>query len=592
MSDKDLKLAKQAIETILQELSITQVVYVDDVFAEKQNVGTVIGWFAEALQKAPDEVRKLAVGIPFDAPYEVWSRALQERWHQLDADRRKEIAVRLSEILNTPLAQDVQLASELRKFFPEGMPFLELSPSAWLENEKVILANASAESRALCLFDQDLSYADGFTSTGSRSGIGLLRNVASDKVVCGLLTHTIVSIEDEMPSWRSLAEENEIGLKQFLPLAKMRLEDPVKFADGIKKTTLNISCEEMKETAIDIIGKAHKEAAKQLLEIDVYDFEYMVLRASRAEGVWEADTLIRLFQIFQWDGIRQLMLDSEISRAFNEAVEVARPISAVSTEQNEISHPWKVRRVRRNELYEDVHLTRHSPLQTGDLFELRIDGESHRKFILLAQPCDLMVRKDGTRSCDDGIVPLVPIDDKITYKSATREKSSYWRTRAPMYYFHPDSDDVAILAFTATCWVSIDILDLAVLDEEGVCRLKLDEEVPLPLQLPSGWRIHIERLLEKFVAHRARLDKLLGSLEAIGDESVRKTLWQSVMPKPSLTDCGFPREPYSNGIFDFGLRRVARYRRPGADKLLKAYTQYLSRDAEEPDFARPGLPSG
>ena len=72
-------------------------------------------------------------------------------------------------------------------------------------------------------------------------------------------------------------------------------------------------------------------------------------------------------------------------------------------------------------------------------------------------------------------------------------------------------------------------------------------------------------------------------------DSAREDLWQRAMPRVCLTDSGFPSEPYLNGIFDFRLCRIGRCRRPGADKLLKAYTQYLSRDADEMDFARRGL---
>ena len=43
---------------------------------------------------------------------------------------------------------------------------------------------------------------------------------------------------------------------------------------------------------------------------------------------------------------------------------------------------------------------------------------------------------------------------------------------------------------------------------------------------------------------------------------------------------------YDNGVFDFGLCRVGRYRQPGATRLLNCYFNFLSRYAEEHDFAK------
>ena len=59
MSSKELNLAKQAIGNVLQGLSITTVVYVDDIFEENQDVAKVVGWFAEAYSQAPDETQTL-----------------------------------------------------------------------------------------------------------------------------------------------------------------------------------------------------------------------------------------------------------------------------------------------------------------------------------------------------------------------------------------------------------------------------------------------------------------------------------------------------------------------------------------------------
>jgi hypothetical protein len=593
-------LARQAIGNILQVLKITRVVYIDDVFEEKQSIAKIIGWFAEAYSKSPAETSTLVPEIPFGAPDEVWRQELSTQWEKLNSDKRKEIIARLLEMCGNQLAADFEAASKMKGLFPRNANFTELSPSLWEQQKSLILGGASTETRILCLFDQDLSEGSGFTSSGARSGIGLLqdvvnRDVVRSSVICGLVTHTITSLESEMIEWRRLAEENKLGLNQFLPLAKIRLADdasPLLFADGIKKTTLNTFCEELKTTAIDILREAHKDAVGKLLELDVYDFDYMILQASFLEGEWEADTLIRIFHIFQQDSMRQLMLDPKRSKSFNRTVETARSISAVDTIGGSDQHgyPWNVRRIRQSELYEEGNLIRHLPLQVGDIFELQVDDKTSQFFVLLAQPCDLMVRKNGARDVGgDILIPLVPIVARISYKEAESKRQQYLQKQALMHYFYPDSNDVAVLRFPEAHWINIDVLDLTVLDPEGICRLDLKKENALPPQFTVGWKIRITELVKKFESCGHCLEGLKGSIDTIKDESTRKTLWQSVMPRASLTNCGFPSEPYSNGVFDFELRRIKRYRQPGADRLLKAYTRYLSRDADELDFARPDL---
>lgn len=59
MGKAELNSAKQAIGTILRQLVVTQVVYVDDVFDDTQDVAKVIGWLGEAYSKSPAEASAL-----------------------------------------------------------------------------------------------------------------------------------------------------------------------------------------------------------------------------------------------------------------------------------------------------------------------------------------------------------------------------------------------------------------------------------------------------------------------------------------------------------------------------------------------------
>lgn len=599
MGKAELNSAKQAIGTILRQLVVTQVVYVDDVFDDTQDVAKVIGWLGEAYSKSPAEASALIPGLPLDGPDQVWPQELRSRWDKLDTSERREILIRLSVMRGSELAADRKAASQMRGMFPRRVRFTELSPSQWEAQRDAILQGASAQARLLCLFDQNLSEAPGFTSSGSKSGIGLIQEVVgreiSEGVVCGLVSHTIHSLEDEIVEWRRLAEETRLGLNQFLPLAKIRLSDdadPRLFADGIKKMVLNSFCEELKASAIAILGAAHNDALEKLKMLDVYDFDYMILQASFSEGEWEADTLMRVFRIFQQDVVCQLMATPELSASFTRNAEIARSVSEVATTGSEAGYPWNVRCIRQSELYEEAALIRHSPLRLGDVFESRLGDGTTLPFILLAQPCDLMVRHDGQRDIGgDLLVPLAPVVDRISYLDADAKQHTYLRKHAFLPYFYNDSTDVAVVAFADAHLVRAEILDLAVLDDQGRCRLDPNAENPIPPNLTVGWKSHLRNLRDTLAEQKRKLDGFHTSILVIADEAARMALWRSVMPTIFVKSIGLGSEIYSNGVFDYGLSRTRRLRQPRAERLLKAYTQYLSRDADEADFARPRQPN-
>jgi len=69
-------------------------------------------------------------------------------------------------------------------------------------------------------------------------------------------------------------------------------------------------------------------------------------------------------------------------------------------------------------------------------------------------------------------------------------------------------------------------------------------------------------------------------------EDDKEFLWQASMPRISVTNTELPVVYYRDGEFDFKLRRIARYREPNASRLLKAFSHFLSRDADDHDFAK------
>ncbi len=601
----DVNKTRELLEQIFTPLNIKTLVYVDDVFAFNDlEVEKVVGWFADALAKDPQKATKI-IAVPYPVPDEdIWKRDFRSKWANLPPGEQRNTIEQLKLLLNSQLEADTKVTQKIGKILPRHISYEAWSPSTWQEKKGDLLADSSDDSKILCLFDQDLRHDIGFREKGSLSGGGLLNEIVSGEhsthVICGILSHTIPAIKDEINYRKDFASTYEIvGLdtNKFLPLSKSRLHDNtyLEFVDGIKKLALNKFVEDMKSTAIGVLEESHIQAVGKLRELDVYAFDLMILAASRKSGVgaWEAETIIRISQIFQRDTLRELLF-SDKAVEFNQLVEASRPISQIEVLQEENVYPW-VRSVRRQELYESNNLTKYSPLQVGDIFEKTGTNGNTQKFILLTQPCDLTVRADGARAKD--IVSLVPItitEDKFNPKPERKRSlpvdsrsywQDYWSTHVILDGYEEDPTKIAILEFKKAAWLIVDVLDLCVLNEDGASRLDLNREVVIPLQLTAGWQLMLKKKIDQFLAIKNELNEIQSSLENIPEQPIKKMVWLSSMPKLSISNF-LPLASYSDGVFDFKLKRVERYRQPGADSLLKSYMQYMSRDAKGFDFSK------
>ena len=589
MASNAINKAQQAVQQVLEALNITQVVFVDDVFIFRNLVAIeqALGYFAVILYKDSDTaINIIDVPLPLSPDDDAWNFEFRDKWDRLSPLEQQEKAKQLAMLSETHPRTDFEVEDKLKGLFPATIQKHFLSPSAWENTKSTIIQQLSPQSRLLCFFDQDLRSDRGFSDQGSHSGGGLLSSLLggqnNDYIFAGILSHKIPEIIDERDYRLTFARQYGIeGLnsQQFIPLAKSRLQDLslLQIADGIKKVVLNAFSENLKSAAKDILNQAHIRAIQQLDDLDVYTFDRMILRHYQ-EGEWEADTLARIFQIFQRDAMRELLLDETASSKFNQTVLKARPISAITTLDEMDVYP-RVRNIRRLELYEGRKIIKHTPLQVGDIFTKVIEDGSLCTYILLTQPCDLAVRSDGTRA--GKFIPLIPIhqeEDSYKSKKSRRKWQDYWSTRALLENYHEKTGTLAVLEFKKAEWISTDVLDLSVFDGDGRCQIDLNVTCYIPYQLTVGWQQLLKNLVERFKTHRERLDTHKHHATTSPD------LWKSLMPKLCLTDF-LPTESYATGVFDFKLQRIERFRQPGADMLLKLFTQFLSRDARNFDFS-------
>lgn len=131
-------------------------------------------------------------------------------------------------------------------------------------------------------------------------------------------------------------------------------------------------------------------------------------------------------------------------------------------ESNLFSPPSSAWALQRDELYEPYdHINKnYLPLELGDVFE-RVGVNDAKQYILLAQPCDLMVRNDGKKRHPEldrvPIAEIVCTDDQPAYS----EELSYFDELPTKKWY---------VKLKRIHFVRLDVLDLCVFNQDGIAK--------------------------------------------------------------------------------------------------------------------------
>jgi hypothetical protein len=444
-----------------------------------------------------------------------------------------------------------------------------LSPQEWAAQRDAIIAKAKTGG-SLLLFDQDLRAGDGTATGGMMIIAQVLAGQDIGSMMCGLLTHT-VQMANESEAWQSLAKAHGVSVDHFIVIAKENLKvDPMQFARMLKLVALLPDCREMKTCVHQIFIDSASEAAKQVDAIDVFDFEHAVLRVANDEGMWEPDMLFRLFGIFQRT---ELLRRSYTDQKLEQVTRKLRAISNIPTDSPGKPKPstWKL---QQRDMYESgEHINRlHLPIEIGDVFS-KTDGNATKHYILLGQPCDLMVRPNGERR------------PKVTHvllgEVQAVEKPSRYDEIIP--YFADDPASRHYVRFKRIHSVPIIVLDLCVFNQDGVARLP----ETCPERLTPAWcarHTEIKKRLTNLIAEYDKFgngkaaDNILTTLRSSLFEMFPPVVGKDGLFRPTLETIA------GNRTLTFNCARVKRLHRSRAAALALYYASCFSRPAFDRDL--------
>lgn len=614
-------LREKAIQTTLDLLeieNISHIIYIDDKFDIEGQKDEFIGRVKSLKnqQKYIDE--GVFKGFNWDGPDEF----INKLW---EASEQKEIL--LNEVYKFEKddeSANVIPALELKRYF--GEKFVPMTPDQWIQDNYNSLKDLEIGKKVICLFDYE--FHSGNRLIEGRNGVQLAhilleQDKISKKVICGIFSHTF-SEEEEDDKRLEYSTQLGINKAQFYTLSKYRYNyDPsiAGFSEGIKNLLLLPYVEDLKAQSVNIFQQCNMQTEKKISEISPKTFNQIIQKSSLKEGVWEINTLFRLYGILSNQENFNMISNSEFRERFNCSIKRIRSIDNADTGYISNAPNQQLFDLRNSELYlnEDIVNKLHLPISNGDIFNIK-----KQKYILLVQPCNLSIRAKetecGMRSNSYNNAFLIPLLE------FSKEQMNH--TKQEIISPNNTSKKVLCAYFPDFKIISLDYLDLTVFNENGESFIDMNNSILDKAIIHFPWEkrykyiykklkgiedkiisyIHLKNLIKPLIEeYNAKIRVITKDFINLNEEEkkdVKLKLDPIKSEKKELENHlkNLEESIYSIDNFDslklnqidnynpqkrtflFKIKRVKHYNSPYSDDLLQKFMLYLSRNAFEHDF--------
>lgn len=565
----------------LSSLGITRVICIDDVYASRADIPSMVVWAGitsnhqklngiltanQATLQAPSDTFEAEFRALLDAD-ESFAIKLQA---SIDRIRFKPVdGVQLTED-EQQLFTDRSVLSRLDELLEGFNQFTRLSPAEWSLQQAQILGSLSQES-TLFIFDENLGQ-------GIQSGSEQIRGIAGTpdgrNAYFGLLSYSIQTGQEHERTREFQAEniaataipKRDLTSAANIEFLQIRLRAAIMWKESAR---LRSQCKRAMLSAV-------RASEARVHALTPLEFDEVVFRSSYEEGVHEMDTLVRVYTNAFASQLRETLRQNQ--RALGD-IDTLRMYRALNGKGSKGSETW---RLQREEFYEAGSYVNgcRMPLDAGDIFSI-VDamGENLGEFVLLAPPCDLVIRSSGnsvgTRKVDFGFLCPLSIRPAIEGEKGCFELAAYG----------PDPETTAQVEMTKPISIELWLLDLCALNEDGQARICLNGK--MPKHLSDGWKSTVGVRLapkSKDVAdswkHWQKLDSEARSAVATLP-AFRIPFKGSVFIQVSVD-----KPPRKATTVTFGVKRIHRLSADLAAELLQAFSDHLSRPARPHSLSR------
>jgi hypothetical protein len=394
-----------------------------------------------------------------------------------------------------------------------------------------------------------------------------------------LFTQT-VSKEKCIQDRDKLSKKHKIPKEKFFVIPKEILPDDIPyFIFLLKMTILTGDFGKFKKEVNNILRGITKTAKKEINEIGIEDFDHIMFKAPGIEGQWEPDMFFRLYSHFQRRAFYSVAYANTNLQAI---ISKIRLVSNIPVKPISFPVPSKSWEIQHNELYEnsDYLNKNHLPIELGDIFE-KTDSASPKKYILLAQSCDLMIRGNGCRARKENRFTLLEmkISNEKQYKTMFEEEVAYFGDTSEQKWF---------VKFKDVHFVKDYILDLCIYNSDGIAKFESTVNVKENIRpsLINRYSTIEEQIKDKVKKGEILIKKISRDLE---NKNVSSEL-MGILFRDDLFRGKY--EENNNGYaVVYNCKRIGRLDRARATGLLMSYTSTMQRPAYEMDFGHPEAPS-
>jgi len=481
------------ITECLSAAGITTIVWIDDFFASASREELV-----SAIQAHLRDFRASETNITSDPTFgavdltksvavvEDFADDLMESLTELElaeAERRLAAISGSSRLPGTP-EPDLTPAEfrELQKALGEGLRTFSLAQ--WTSGGVTEFKSAAEDT--LFLIDREFR-----REPSGLTGVDVLKDLVSRTTAfCVMLTHTCT--EDSQEERRvEIAQSENLDAGSFSLLSKQQDRElgdmDSRFSRAIYAVMTHRFTGEIARTISDTIRTSAGITATELSKQSVFDLDQALFENSNREGVPEFDVVLRIFRVQERQAVNRALTDPKLQGR----LQVARRFRRSTADLRKRWVPPKAdmsafREWRMHEVFEDgAGLNQmHAPLACGDVFESKTSPS--RRYIFLAQPCDVMVREDGTRRNSLGL--FVQVTEANPAEATTAALPSRYYDIKGVF----GADRMWRIDFQKVTVVNAAVIELAVFNTDGSIALKRDHSNPA-IVLPVGWQLRFER---------------------------------------------------------------------------------------------------
>jgi len=548
---------KESIKDILNNFNISKVVYVDDYNVEISVEKVITSQKRNSILK--EYFPEIIIG-----DIDIENAKLREQWKNINFETKSKIGqiIKSSEDTYDIDIETIPLFAEL---ISENF-FYPLSPENWEKQKTEFLLDSKT---TLFLFDQDLKM-DG----RDEGGIRIIKEISTNNdIICGLFTQK--TTEDGYFEYRDkMCEKHSINKDKFFVIPKETVKNDMQlFLHLLKLTILGKDFKLFKTNVNSIIKQTNDNVKDKIEKIKVEDFEHIIFQVPKIEGLWEPDMFFRIYSGFQ----RHEFISLAYSNAeLKNSISKIRSVSDIPTKSDSFNIPSDAWDIQHNELYEnsDYLNNNHLPIEVGDIFE---DINKNIKYILLAQPCDLMIRgKDGKRSRSSNRLALIKIK-KLSEEEKKDEKAYLQEVK----YFGTIKDERWYVNFKDIFYVKSFILDLCIFHQNGISQYSSIDDFH-----NNNFR---SALIKHYIEIKKEINKKIDICKSIlgrikGDTNVKKYIYESIL-EDDLFKVEYEENDNSYTI-KYNCKRIGRLTYERAIGLLAEFHSILARHGYPPEYGQ------